>query len=64
MGGRCLNIMRDVCMDLKPHFKVYNLVSVHFGHICRTQRSVHNPEKGFGVKLMSAVSLELNLTRT
>ena len=51
-------------MDLKPHFKVYNLVSVHFDHICRTQRSVHDPEKGFGVKLMSAVSLELNLTRT
>ena len=27
-GGRCLKI-RDVCMDLEPNFKVYNLISIY-----------------------------------
>ena len=27
-GGRFL-IIRDVCMDLEPYFKVHNLASVH-----------------------------------
>ena len=28
-GGRCLKLIRDICMDFEPYFKVHNLVSVH-----------------------------------
>ena len=40
-GGRCLNIT-DVCMDFKPCFKIYNLVSVYLKNIKLGQMTTLN----------------------